>query len=238
MSTLFIYTQEYCIRHNLCSARGMKLIKIPFIIAFALAAIAIGASYIFSLRSEAEPTEYLWYESLQGLHELCRAKHRQSHLYGEYARHAERDSLPVQAALLRALAFADGVQCANCRKAIESLGGRFHTPVVQTSTLQDTPTHLHLALQAKSAVREGIAQRCLHRAVEEGNRYIARLLTWCDASDIAQIVILQHVIEACDSEPTAPYQVCPTCGAISNSDLHTAYCPHCMTDRQEFHTFK
>ena len=137
----------------------MKLIKIPFIIAFALAAIAIGASYIFSLRSEAEPTEYLWYESLQGLHELCRAKHRQSHLYSEYARHAERDSLPVQAALLRALAFADGVQCANCRKAIESLGGRFHTPVVQTSALQDTPTHLHLALQAKSAVREGIAQR-------------------------------------------------------------------------------
>lgn len=218
----------------------MNIIKIPFIIAFALAAMAIGASYLFSLRLEAEPTEYLWHESLQGLNELCRAKYRQSRIYDEYARQAERDSLPSQAALLRALAFADGVQCANCRKAIESLGGRFHTPVMQASQLHDTPTHLHMALQAKSAVRKGLAEQCLHRAIEEGNRYIARLLTWCDASDIEQIIILQREI---DSQPEtaaspAPYRVCPTCGAISNSDLHTAYCPHCMTLGEEFHTFK
>lgn len=228
------------LRHNLCSARGMKLIKIPFIIAFVLAASAIGASYLFSLRREAEPTEYLWYDSLQGLHELCRAKYRQSHLYTEYARHAEQDSLHQQAALLRALAYADGVQCANCRKAIESLGGRFHSPVVQHYTMVNTLTHLHHALQAKSELHEGITEECLHRAIEENNRYIARLITWCDASDIAQIVILRREIATLDQQQAeqAPYTVCPTCGAISNELLHTSYCPHCMTEREKFLTFK
>lgn len=218
----------------------MKLIKIPFIIAFVLAASAIGIARLSGLRSQAEPTEYLWYDTLQGLHELGRAKYRQSHLYNEYARHAEHDSLHRQAALLRALAYADNVQCENCRKAIESLGGRFHSPVVQSAQRADMLSHLHHALQTKSALHEGITGECLHRAIGENNRYIARLLTWCDASDIAQIVILRREIASIGEEPQeqAPYRVCPTCGAISNQELHTEYCPHCMTSRDKFRTFE
>lgn len=218
----------------------MKLIKIPFIIAFVLAASAIGLARLSALRREAQPTEYLWYDSLQGLHELCRAKYRQSHLYTEYARHAEQDSLHQQAALLRALAYADNVQCANCRKAIESLGGRFNSPVMQHYHMENTLTHLHHALQAKSALHEGITEKCLQRAIEDNNRYIARLITWCDASDIAQIVILRREIELLSGTETdtTPYEVCPTCGAISNEPLHTAYCPHCMTEREKFRTFE
>lgn len=219
----------------------MKLIRIPFFIAFVLAASAIGIAYLAGIRSEAEPREYLWYDALQELGELCRAKYRQSRTYDAYARHAERDSLHAEAAMFRALAFADNVQCKNCQKAIESLGGRFHVPVMQRAKTIDTPTHLHHALNEKSALRAGITEQCLHRAIGDGNRYIARIITWCDASDIGQIIILQKSLASLGEHPsTTPctYHVCPTCGAISSSTLHTAYCPHCMTASGEFHLFQ
>ena len=219
----------------------MKLVKIPFIIAFVLAASAIGISYLAGIRREAEPTEYLWYDALQELNQLCRAKYRQSHTFDAYARHAERDSLRAEAAMFRALAFADNVQCKNCQKAIESLGGRFHVPVMQQQQTLDTPTHLHHALQEKSALREGITEQCLHRAIGEGNRYIARIITWCDASDIEQIIIIENQLATLGKQSVATqysYHVCPTCGAISTSALRTAYCPQCMTDGEEFHLFE
>lgn len=219
----------------------MKLINIPFIIAFVIATLALGMAYVSGIRRDAEPQEYLWYDALQELNELGRAKYRQSQRYNDYAHRAELDSLPSQAALFRALAYADNVQCENCRKAIESLGGRFHTPVVATTALHDIPTHLNHALEAKHSLHGKLTVQCLHRAIGDGNRYIARIITWCDASDIAQIAILQSTLEALSSRGSyevPPYRVCPTCGAISNAELFTDYCPLCMTAVGEFRTFK
>ena len=219
----------------------MKLINIPFIIAFIIATLALGMAYVSGIRRDAEPTEYLWYDALQELNELGRAKYHQSQRYNDYAHRAELDSLPSQAALLRALAYADNVQCENCRKAIESLGGRFHAPVAAATPLHDLTTHLHQALKAKHSLRDDITTRCLHRAIGDGNRYIARIITWCDASDIAQIAILHSTLEALTSQgekSIPPYRVCPTCGAISNAELFTDYCPLCMTAVGEFRTFE
>ena len=97
----------------------MKLIRIPFIVAFIVASMALGMAYVSGIRRDAEPTDYLWYDALQELNELGRAKYRQSRRYNDYAHRAELDSLHSQAALLRALAYADNVQCENCRKAGE-----------------------------------------------------------------------------------------------------------------------
>ena len=219
----------------------MRLINIPFIIAFVIATLALGIAYVSGIRRDAEPTEYLWYDALQELNELGRAKYRQSQRYNDYAHRAELDSLPSQAALFRALSFADNVQCENCRKAIESLGGRFHSPVVATTSLHDLPTHINLALEEKHSLHNQLTVQCLHRAIGDGNRYIARIITWCDASDIAQIAILQSTLEALSSHNNAnipPYRVCPTCGAISNARLFTDYCPLCMTAVGQFHTFE
>ncbi|MBO5878625.1 MAG: hypothetical protein J6Q29_04060 [Alistipes sp.] len=219
----------------------MKLIRIPFIIAFIVASMALGMAYVSGIRRDAEPTDYLWYDALQELNELGRAKYRQSRRYNDYAHRAELDSLPSQAALFRALSFADNVQCENCRKAIESLGGRFHIPVVATTSLHDIPTHLNLALEEKHSLHDQLTVQCLHRAIGDGNRYIARIITWCDASDIAQIAILRSTLETFTSQrekSIPPYRVCPTCGAISNAELFTDYCPLCMTAVEEFRTFE
>ena len=227
----------YHFRHNLCSERGMRL-RTPFIVAFTIALTALIIAYLASLRFPAEPTDYLWYDSLQQLGEIGRAKYRQSHRYGEYARRAERDSLHNVATLFRAMAYADNVQCNNCRKAIESLGGRFHTPVLLPSEREPTLTHLHSALSEKYELHNGPTTPCIHQALEDGNRYVARLITWCDASDIKQIVILQREIEQLEHNAPREYSVCPTCGAISDGGLHSCLCPHCLTESSEFILFK
>ena len=98
-----------------------------------------------------------------------------------------------------------------------------------------------LAQEEKHSLHNQLTVQCLHRAIGDGNRYIARIITWCDASDIAQIAILQSTLEALSSHNNAnipPYRVCPTCGAISNARLFTDYCPLCMTAVGQFHTFE
>ena len=93
-------------------------LRTPFIAAFTVGLTALIISYLLSLRFPAEPTDYLWYDSLQQLGELGRAKYRQSHRYGEYAQRAEHDSLHHLATLFRAMAYADNVQCNNCRRSL------------------------------------------------------------------------------------------------------------------------
>ncbi len=228
-------------RHNLCSVWGMRHLRTPFIAAFTIGLLALIIVFLIGLRYPAEPTDYIWYESLQQLGELGRAKYRQSHRYGEYAHRAERDSLYGIATMFRALSYADNVQCNNCRKAIESLGGRFHTPVLFPSEHEHTREHLRHALSDKYELHNGPTTPCIHRAMEDGNRYVARLITWCDASDIKQIMILQREIDNINCHTTPPpyeYRVCPTCGAITDGELASYYCPHCMTESTTFMVFK
>ncbi len=219
----------------------MKEFRTPFIAAFIVGLTALIISFLISLRFPAEPTDYLWYDSLQQLGEIGRAKYRQSHRYGEYAKRAEHDSLPRLATLFRAMAYADNVQCNNCRKAIESLGGRFHTPVLLPSERKHTLEHLRTALDEKYELHNGPTSPCIQRAIEDGNRYVARLVTWCDASDIKQILIIERemaCIDHSETNSTPEYKVCPTCGAISDEGLQSCFCPHCMTDSRKFLSFK
>lgn len=220
----------------------MRDLRTPFIAAFVIGLTALIISFLIGLSYPAEPDDYLWYDSLQQLGELGRAKYRQSHRYDEYAQRAERDSLHGLATLFRAMAYADNVQCNNCRKAIESLGGRFHAPALLPSERQHTHEHLRSALNEKYELHNGPTAPCIHRAIEEGNRYVARLITWCDASDVKQILIMEREIDDInhhDSHSTThEYRVCPTCGAISDEVLHSCFCPHCMTDSQTFILFK
>ena len=219
----------------------MRHLRTPFIAAFTVSLLALIIAFLVGLRYPAEPTDYLWYDSLQQLGELGRAKYRQSHRYGEYAHRAERDSLHDIATMFRALAYADNVQCNNCRKAIESLGGRFHTPVLLPSEREHTHEHLQSALKDKYALHNGPTTPCIERAMEDGNRYVARLITWCDASDVKQILILQREIEnfsCATGHSPHEYHICPTCGAINDDGLVSYYCPQCMTESKTFVIFK
>ena len=216
----------------------MQYFRTLFTIALAMALTALAISFIISLRQEGDKSDYLWYDTLQQLNELGRAKYRQSHRYSEVARHAEAHDQASLATLLRALAYADNVQCNNCRKAIESLGGIFHTPILLPAEQTEPLHHLHDALNNKYSLHEGLTAHCLHRVTEEGNRYIARIITWCDASDIKQIALLEQQIDTLTPKALSTLRVCPGCGAIDQEPLHCHLCPHCLTESSQFILFK
>ena len=222
----------------------MKRFNTPFIIAFAISALVLVTAYADGESHPAAPVNYIWYDSLQELNELCRLKYRQSRRYEEYARHAAAQSNPDIAALFMAMSRADAVQCANCRRAIESLGGKFYAPVIVPSQPVSVREHLARALQDKDDYHLRRMARCIDCAVADGNRYIARMLTWCDASDVRQIAIIRREMEHfgrrnddCAAQSVL-YGVCPKCGNVTESGSVTRYCPHCMTDGCDFVVFK
>jgi len=223
----------------------MKRFDITFIIALAISALALLTAYADGESRPAVTVNYPWYDSLQELNELCRLKHRQSRRYEEYARHALEQRNPDIAALFMAMSRADAVQCANCRRAIESLGGRFDAPAPVRLPYVSVGEHLGRALRDKEEYHRKHMGRCIECAVADGNRYIARILTWCDASDLRQIPIRRREIErlgkhaARDSGPRPVlYNVCPRCGNVTESDGGTRYCPHCMTEGRDFASFR
>ena len=199
--------------------------------------LALGAAYIDSRMRPQHNEEHLWHDTLQRLNELARQQHHQSVRYQQYAIHAQQAQEPQAATLFRAMAFGEEVKCEKCKDAIGALGGVFDPPIEATTTITSVEEHIHKAIDEKQAyhntkVREGIAG-----AIDEGNRFVARMLTWCDASDLKMILLLQQVSsEGVQGEVC--YWVCPNCGNIECEQLRTCYCPHCMTYGEEFLIFE
>ena len=204
-------------------------------------AMALLAVYIESRISPQPQTDYLWHETLQELSNLARIKHRQSERYTQYSFFAEQEGLHSQAVLLRAIAKADAIQCENCIKAIESLGGVYYSPVSVDAKMYSTREHLQLICDEKSRYHTEHIHHIIAQTLDEGNRYIARMLTWCDASDIEQILILRNELQSCATDSLSrrnQYSVCPVCGKLSNKELSSYRCAHCMTPNEEFLIFK
>lgn len=222
----------------------MKRFNIPFAIAFAVSVAALAAAYADGESHKATTANYAWYDLLQELNELCRLKHSRSIRYEECARRADAERRHDIAALFAAMSHADAIHCDNCRRAIESLGGRFYTPV--TSAVKPRPAleYLRLALRDKDSLRRRRTETTSDRDPDVSNRSISRMLTWCDASDIHQIVILRRKIDriaagmAEDAPDISLYSVCPRCGDVTEAGLHAGRCPHCMTDSREFLVFR
>lgn len=224
----------------------MKRIITPFIVAIAVGAIALIAVYLEShIRPQGQRNDYLWYDTLQKLNNLARIKHRQSLRYAQYAAYAEQEGLHNEATLLRAISQADAIQCQNCIKAIESLGGVHHVPISVDANMQTTRQHLQLICDEKSQYHSEHIHHIISQTLNEGNRYIARMLTWCDASAVEQILILRHALQQAqnteskaDTLRQCQYSVCPVCGKLSDKELSTFRCAHCMTSHEEFLIFK
>ncbi len=213
----------------------MNYIRIIFATAFCTGLIALATSYLHSQR-ESRHAEQLWQESLQQLKHICGLKHNEYRHYATHARQAEQDSLPRLATLLHAMSAASEVQYKNCHKAIHSLGGVFRMLTTPDKSYENCDSLLSHALQHKLLHHNSTTRNCIQQALTDGNRYIARMLTWCDASEVRQIMILQRELAA-DTITLSTYMVCPTCGAISEESLLPYFCPHCMTSSEEFIIF-
>ena len=211
----------------------MRRLNRIFIAICALCLLILTVAYILGEKQPSAHTEEtLWRESLDQLKSICNHKYRQSLHYTAYANHARRDSLHNIAALFHAIAYADAVQCDNCRKAIESLGGTFSYPIILPTTFSNAEAHLTYALHDKQHTHLNLIPSSIEQALADNNRYIARMLTWCDASDIKQILLLQALPSSHHR-----YRICPICSDISWEEIAPRHCPHCMTDSTKFVIF-
>ena len=208
-----------------------------FVSSVMLCVVTLAAVYFFAKRKQQSrpPQEVLWHESLTQLKELSRHKHRQSLHYIAYAHYAERDSLHALAALMNAISHADAVQCDNCRQAISSLGGEYSSPTTLPTHFTNHADHIAYALRDKNYTHSTLFPPAIEQALEDNNRFVARMLTWCHASDTKQIFLLQQFLY---QEVThARFRVCPVCGNISWEAISPRHCPHCMTDSIRFVVF-
>lgn len=229
----------------------MRRFYILFATFFVVSLMALGAAYIDSKMRPARNEEHLWHDTLQRLNELGRTKHHQSIRYNQYARHAQQMQSPNMAALFSALAYAEGVKCEVCKNAIGSLGGLFDAPISTSTDISDIRQHLQNIVDEKIEYHDIKALESITGAMDEGSRYVARMMTWCDASDMKMILLVQQALDqmadTSQTEGAAPddaaptfygYWVCPKCGNIFGEERLIFYCPHCMTRYNEFLLFK
>ena len=215
--------------------------------------LALGAAYIDSRMRPQHNEEHLWHDTLQRLNELARQQHHQSVRYQQYAIHAYQAQEPQVAVLFRAMAFGEEVKCEKCKDAIGALGGVFNPPIEATTTITTVEEHIRQAIDEKLTYHNTKVRECIAGAIGEGNRFVARMLTWCDASDLKMILLLRQVSAARGDDGVrgvdgvrgeiavrgvVGYWVCPNCGNIVSEQMRTCYCPHCMTPGEEFVRFE
>ena len=79
----------------------------------------------------------------------------------------------------------------------------------------------------------------IRRAMERGNRYAARILTWASAGDMRNIALLERCRQEGRNAPdTGRFAVCPNCGNLYPSEYADWYCPACLTEGKRFVLFE
>ena len=210
-----------------------------FIGACVVCTMILGITFLAAKRVQQQGSQpKLYQENINQLKELCRTKYQQSLRYLAYANFAKRDSSYLVAELFNAMSHADAIHHANCRLAIEALGGNYSQPLTSPTQFSHTTTHLKNALHNKITTHCNQMPYYIEQALSDNNRYIARMLTWCDASDVKQILLLNALLNDSASPHKPTFKVCPTCGDITWESIATRHCPKCMTDSAQFFVIK
>ena len=214
----------------------MKKLSTAIIVILNISLIIAGALYLISLKPKASTEDH----TLQYLTEISRAKYESSTVSAHYADIAAKEQRHSTALLLKAIAQAEAIQCENCSRAIRILGGTFQSPERQAFNHSSTHRNLHAIIEQKSALHKNRIAHLIKYTVDRNNMYVARLLLWCDASDIHQIKFIQRELSSSDSmllSQHRTYYVCPKCSNLSDDEFIYQLCPHCMTPFAEFFVF-
>ncbi len=218
----------------------MKRLGTAIIVALNIGLIVAGALYLISALKPQQPQNYTEDSTLQYLTEIGRAKYESSLLSAHYADIATKEQRVGTSRLLKAIAKAETIQCENCIRAIRILGGSSHLPKQHSFNHISTHRHLHSIIEQKSALHQQHTSHLIKYTADRNNMYVARLLTWCDASDIHQIRFIQRELSHFDSTllpQPRKYYVCPRCSYICDDEFISHLCHYCMTPFAEFIVF-
>ena len=96
---------------------------------------------------------------------------------------------------------------------------------------------MRAAISLKHRHRTTKSYPMILRSIASKNRYVTRIMVWCDANDTHQIALLKAAATATDTIATKSFEVCPTCGYISQQEPSTPICPQCRTVATTFVRF-
>lgn len=217
----------------------MKLRLSLILSLFVASAVILVWLYYAATREPRAPKSSPWAETLADLDACCRRKHVKSAQYDHFAGIAADEQRHEAERLFRAMAFSQRLQENNCATALVHLGGHYTPPekVVIFGGTTDGNLERSIDYERKSyGERRGADIR---RAMERGNRYVARVLIWASAGDLRNIALLERCRQhAADHSDTCQFAVCPLCGNLYSSEYADYYCPACLTDGEKFVWFE
>lgn len=236
-TTLSLLPSPDLARHEICFARGMRYAKIIF-----WSLLLLGVGVMVAVFLEAESNRFAskraaHYSSLQRLGEMARIKFHHSQLHSAFARQAHSEGNHAAQQLFSTIAYSERVQCRTCQQAIHNLGGEYTLPITVGPDTAPTQSNISTALELKRRHRTTKGYPLILRSMASNNRYVTRIMVWCDANDTHQITLLEALSTPSTTAPPRSYHVCSTCGYIAQQELPTPLCPQCRTPAARFVRF-
>ena len=156
----------------------MKLRLGLILLLFAASAGILVWMYYAATREPRSPKGSPWAETLADLDACCRRKHVKSVQYDHFAGIAADEKRHTAERLFRAMAFSERLQENNCATAILHLGGHYTPPGKIIIFGGTTDGNLERSVAYERQAHAGRSGADIRRAMERGNRYAARILTW------------------------------------------------------------
>lgn len=217
----------------------MKLRPVLILLLFVVSAGILVWLYYAASREPRKPKKTPHGETIADLDSCARRKHAKALQYDHFAGIAAEENRLEAERLFRAMAFSVRLQEQNCAAAILRLGGRYTPPAKIIVFGGTTESNLARSIEYE---RQTYIQRHgteIRRALEQGNRYVARLLVWASAGDLRNITLLEQCQQnARQGIDSCCFTVCPVCGNLYTSELQDYYCPFCLADGARFIRFE
>lgn len=217
----------------------MKLRPVLILLLFVVSAGILVWLYYAASREPRKPKKTPHGETIADLDSCARRKHAKALQYDHFAGIAAEENRLEAERLFRAMAFSERLQEQNCAAAILRLGGSYTPPakIIIFGGTTDSNLERSIAYERQIFGRHNGAE--IRRALEQGNRYVARVLIWAAAGDLRSISLLEQCQQnARQGIDSCCFTVCPVCGNLYTSEFQDYYCPFCLADGARFIRFE
>ncbi len=223
-----------------CVAQKTKSMK-PHNIALMIFFFFAGAALLVALRMQSKmdgnTLESRWKTTIEDLYDNSSTAHIRSLRYDSYAHQAAAENDPSREQLFLALAHSERIHEQMCARAAQLFGGSYVAPYAGADISTSTDENLKRSLAA-TRTRHNLSQgKAATRAIENGNRYVARILIWIDGCNRRHLELLEESHNH-GKELGSGYLVCPKCGNVYNTSIYDVYCPFCQTHYTDFTRFE
>lgn len=216
-------------------AKSMKTRNIAIIIFCFFCGAALIATLHIRSKISGRSLELQWKATLDDLDTHSSAAHIQSLRYDSYARQAATENDHTRQKLFLALAHSERIHEQMCKHATELFGGNYSAPYAGADLSTTTAENLRRSIDSARSQHSSSQGSAATRAIESGNRYVARILIWIDGCNRRHIELLEHAYDSLTA--STGYLVCPKCGNTYHTESYDRYCPFCQTHHSDFKRF-